>query len=76
MDGAIRLVQRQQGEIAGLVAIVIEDNERTRSLREKYKCVSAVLPGTEWQRQANAQYFESFADYRPELAFPAIRRQV
>ncbi len=70
MDGAIRLVERQKGVVAGLLAIVIEDNERTASYREKYRCVSAVLPGTEWQRQANAQKLQSFDSYRPEMAFP------
>lgn len=70
IDGAIRLVERQRGEVAGLVAIAIEDNERTRSYRERYACVSAVLPGSRWQTECNAQTLSSFAEYRPELAFP------
>ncbi len=70
MDGAIRLVERQSGSVAGIVAIVIEDNERTRGYRETYTCVSAILPGTEWQRQADAQYLESFKAYKAEMAFP------
>ena len=71
MHGAIQLIEQQSGIVAGLVAIVIEECTKTREYRKKYKCVSAVLPGTEWQRQANAQYLESFEDYSPELAFPA-----
>ncbi len=74
MDGAIRLIERQRGEVAGLVAIVIEENERTLAYRERYHCVSAILPGTEWQRQANQQHFASFARYRPDMAFPARKR--
>ena len=73
MDGAIRLVERQGGKVSGIVAIVIEDNERTRGYRETYKCVSAILPGTEWQRQADSQYLESFKAYKPEMAFPEKR---
>jgi len=70
MDGAIRLIERQQGTIAGMVAIVFEENEKTKSYRAKYHCVSAVLPSSEWQKQANNQYLDSFASYTPESAFP------
>lgn len=70
MDGAIRLVERQHGVVAGLCAIVFEENARTDQYRKIYRCTSAVLPDTEWQRQANRQTLDSFADYRPELAFP------
>ncbi|MBL94445.1 MAG: adenine phosphoribosyltransferase [Magnetovibrio sp.] len=74
MGGAIELVQRQGGSIAGIVAIVIEENKRTKSYRAKYKCVSAIIPETEWQRQANGQCFKSFNSYTPELAFPPLSR--
>ena len=70
MEGAIQLVKRQQGEIAGIAAVVIEENGRTLGYRKTYPCVSAVLPDTEWQRQANAKYLESFKSYVPERAFP------
>ena len=70
MHGAMQLVEQQQGKVAGLVAIVMEENEQTASYREKYPCVTAVLPGTELQRQCNAQYLESFKTYKPEAAFP------
>lgn len=73
MDGAIRLVERQHGVVAGLCAIVFEENARTEQYRKHYKCTSAVLPGSQWQRQANRQSLDSFADYRPELAFPRRR---
>jgi len=70
MDGAIRLVERQGGQIAGIVAIAIEENETTDGYRERYKCVAAVMPGSTWQRQCNDQALESFKRYRPEMAFP------
>ena len=55
------------------LAIVIEDNDCTQVYRQKYRCVTAIQPDTEWQRQANNQYLESFKSYSPELAFPRIR---
>jgi adenine phosphoribosyltransferase len=70
MHGAVQLVEQQQGQVAGMVAIVMEENEQTRAYREKYHCVTAILQGTELQRQCNAQYLESFKTYDPALAFP------
>ncbi len=72
MEGAIALVERQQGGVAGLAAVAIESTERSAAFREKYRCVSAVLPGSHWQRECDAQMLSSFADYRPEDAFPAL----
>jgi len=70
MHGAIQLVEQQEGQVAGMVAIVMEDNENTKAYREKYHCVTAVVPGSEWQKQANSQTLDSFATYKPEMAFP------
>ncbi len=70
MHGAMQLVEQQKGKVAGLVSIVIEECERTNEYRKKYKCISAIQPGTEWQKQANAQYLESFKTYDPKKAFP------
>ena len=70
MHGAMQLVEQQQGKVAGLVAVVIEECERTAEYRKKYPCISAIQPGTKWQDQANAQYLESFKTYKPEDAFP------
>jgi adenine phosphoribosyltransferase len=70
MDGAIRLVERQKGVVAGIVAIAIEDNDRTRSYRQTYHCVSAVMPGSRWQTECNQQTLTSFDKYTPEMAFP------
>jgi len=74
MDGAIRLVERQGGSIAGMVAIAIETNERTQAYRRDYKCVSAVLPGTPWQEQCDRQTLDSFATYNHEATFPTAGR--
>ncbi len=73
MDGAIRLVQRQGGKVAGLVAIAMEDNEKTASYRKKFPCITAVLPNTDLQQQCNRQNLDSFANYDPSMAFPKIK---
>ncbi|MEM9145028.1 MAG: phosphoribosyltransferase family protein [Pseudomonadota bacterium] len=74
MDGAVRLVARQQGQVAGLVAIAIEENARTAELRRLHRCVSAVVPGSRWQAECNAQGLSSFATYDPTTAFPTAGR--
>ena len=73
MDGAIRLVQQQGGKVAGLVAIAMEDNEKTASYRKKFPCITAVLPDTDLQQQCNRQNLDSFANYDPSMAFPKIK---
>ena len=70
MDGAIRLVERQDGVVAGIAAVAIEDNERTAEYRRKYTCAAAVVPGSKWQDECNAQMLKSFNDYTPDMAFP------
>ena len=74
MDGAIRLVERQGGVVAGLVAVAIETNAQTQAYREKYLCVSAVMPGSRWQTECDAQRLSSFDSYQPERAFPTAGR--
>ena len=70
MDGAIRLVERQDGRVAGMVAIAIEENPRTKAYREAFPCISAVMPGSRWQAECIAQRLSSFDTYKPEMAFP------
>lgn len=70
MDGAIRLVERQKGVVAGLVAIAIEANAQTDSYRARFPCISAVVPGSRWQSECNAQTLSSFATYDPAATFP------
>ena len=72
MDGAIRLVERQGGVVAGMVAIAIETNEQTREYRAKYPCASAVVPGSKWQEECDAQMLSSFEGYDPKMAFPPM----
>ena len=73
MDGAIRLIQQQGGKVAGLVAIAMENNEKTASYRKKFPCITAVLPDTDLQQQCNRQNLNSFTSYKPSMAFPKIR---
>ena len=71
MRGAVELVERQQGSVVGLVAIAIEETVQSADLRARHPCVSAVLPGSRWQDEVNAQTLSSFANYKPEHAFPS-----
>ena len=73
MDGAIRLIEKQGGSVAGLVAIAMEDNDQTAGYRKRFPCITAVQPGSDLQEQCNRQHLDSFADYKPEMAFPRIR---
>ena len=73
MDGAIRLIQQQGGKVAGLVAIAMENNEKTASYKKKFPCITAVLPDTDLQQQCNRQNLDSFTSYKPSMAFPKIR---
>ena len=70
MDGAIRLVERQGGEVVALAAMAIEDNPVTAAYRKKYRCVAGVIQGSRWQAECNAQKLSSFDSYTPALAFP------
>ena len=72
MDGAIRLVKRQEGIVAGLVAIAMESNDRTDEYRECFPCITAVRPNTELQTQCDRQSLDSFKAYKPEMAFPKL----
>ena len=70
MGAAIRLIEQQGGLVKGVIALAIEENDNTKKLRNDYKCFSAVVPGSEWQKQCNEQYLESFKSYEPNMAFP------
>ncbi len=73
MDGAIRLVERQGGDVVALAAVAIEENEATDAYRKKFRCVSGVVQGSRWQRECNAQKLSSFERYTPQMAFPKRR---
>ena len=70
MGGAIKLIEQQGGLVKGVIALAIEENDNTKKLRNDYKCFSAVVPGSEWQKQCNEQYLQSFKSYEPNMAFP------
>lgn len=74
MDGAIRLVERQQGEIAGLVSIAMEDTDRSAAYRDAYNIVTAVQPGSSWQAQCNAKRLNSFDSYSAARTYPTAGR--
>ena len=70
MDAGVRLVERQGGIVAGIATVCIEESERTRVFRERYRCSTSVPPGSEWQRQCNAQWLEYFSRFDPAVYFP------
>ena len=70
MEGAIELVERQNGTVTALVAIAMEDTPRASKLRERFPVVTAIQPGTKWQTECNAQTLSSFDSYQPSAAFP------
>ena len=72
MGGAICLIERQGGNVVGLVAIAMEDNERTSEFRRNFQCVTAVKHNSDLQTQCNQQTLDSFSQYSPELAFPIV----
>ena len=70
MDAGVRLVERQGGVVAGIATVCIEESERTRVFRERYRCSTSVPPGSEWQRQCNAQWLDTFERFDPAIYFP------
>ena len=60
MDGAIRLVEGQGGTVAGIACVCIEETPAGVEIRRKYKCATAVMPGTDFQAQCNAKYLDFF----------------
>ena len=70
MGAGVALVEGQGGVVAGIAAVCIEQSTGGEALRRKYKCASAVLPGSDFQRQCNRQMLDYFEDYEPECYFP------
>ena len=54
--------------------VCIEQNPATEALRGKYKCVSAVRPGSAIQAQCNQQRLDAFDDFDWEAIFPGITK--
>ena len=74
MDAGVRLVEGQGGVVAGIATVCIEENERTRVFRERYQCSTSVPPGSEWQRQCNAQRLDTFEPTTPPSTSPTPAR--
>ena len=72
MGAGIQLVERQQGTVAGIAAVCIEETDASRAMAEKYKMSSCVIPGSDIQRQCNDQWLESFSTFQPEDYFPDL----
>ena len=71
MNAAVELVERQQGVVAGVVTVCIEENPATGQLKNRYRCFTAVQPGTAIQSQCNHQTLASFTAFTPAQIFPA-----
>lgn len=72
MNGILELVRRQDGVVAGIATLCIE--EKNAHLRNEYKCATAVLPGTDIQEQCNRHQLDHFQDYDWNAIVPQIRQ--
>ncbi len=72
MEGAIALVERQGGVVAGIATVCMEENERTAKFRKSYKVSTAVLPNSAIQAQCNAKSLESFKTFDPASIVPDL----
>ena len=70
MDAGIRLVERQGGVIAGIAAVCIEETAGGAVYRDRYRCSTAVIPGTAEQDQCNRKTMDHFAGFDPTCCFP------
>jgi adenine phosphoribosyltransferase len=74
MEAAIQLVERQGGVVAGLATIAMENCEATDAFAARFPVVAAVVQGSRWQTECNAQDLSSFASYKPARTFPTAGR--
>ena len=72
MDAGIRLVERQGGVVAGIATVCIEENEGGAVYRGRYRCSTAVIPGTAEQDQCNRKTMDHLAAFDPARYFPEI----
>ena len=70
MDAGIRLVERQRGVVAGIAAVCIEETAGGAVYRDRYRCSTAVIPGSAEQDQCNRKTMDHFADFDPAICFP------
>jgi len=73
MGAGIRLVERQGGVIAGIATVCIEEKDGGAVYRGRYRCSTAVIPGTAEQEQCNRKTMDHFADFDPACYFPETR---
>lgn len=71
MSGILELVKRQNGIVAGIATLCIE--EKNAHLRSQYKCATAVLPRTNFQDQCNRHQLDHFQGYDWNSIVPSIR---
>lgn len=72
MEAAISLIEGRGGIVAGIATICIEESHGAEAYRQRYKCCTAVVSGTELQRQMNSKAPDYFPDYRVEKTYPVI----
>ena len=70
MDAGIRLVERQGGVVTGIATVCIEETAGGAAFRDRYRCSTAVLPGTAAQDQCNRKTMDHFAGFDPACYFP------
>lgn len=74
MDGAIRLIERQCGIVSAIATIAMETNAATDRYRAAYRVATAVVQGSRWQRECDAQRLSSFDNYDAAETFPRAGR--
>jgi adenine phosphoribosyltransferase len=74
MEAAVQLVERQGGVVAGLATIAMENCPATDAFASRFPVVSAVVQGSRWQAECNAQDLSSFRSYAPARTFPTAGR--
>lgn len=74
MEAAISLVERQGGSVAGLATIAMETCPATQAFAGRFPVAAAVVPGSRWQAECDAQVLTSFQTYAPARTFPTAGR--
>ena len=72
MDAGIRLVERQGGIVAGIATVCIEETAGGAVYHDRYRCSTAVIPGSAQQEQCNRKTMDHFSDFDPTCYFPEI----
>ena len=60
--------------MAGLATIAMETCEATDEFARRFPVVAAVVPGSQWHAECNAQDLSSFKTYKPARTFPTAGR--